>query len=225
MMMIKQNIFLLILGFGLLSCTNDRLLIKQETEILNDIFPQIVSDNHFFPLQPPPPPQIIDNSGNIIDDTVKNPSVIEYNKFFSKLDENRNVISIEDSTNLIIAQSIVIKSLKENEHDKLIEIFNHQTQEPKFLIDVSQIKNTGKFELIKRSTKFQKDFNFKNYNGLDLTYYFFGNLIFSRPFLDDSEKNGFIIYSRDCGFECDRDFIFIIKKQNERWIISEKISM
>ena len=222
MTMTIQNILPLFLVISLLSCSNDQSIIRQETTILNDIFPQIVSDDHFFPLQPPPPAQIVDNFGNITDDTVKNS---EYKKFLSKLDENRNVISVEDSTNIIIDRSVITKNLKEKKYDDLIEIFNRETQKPKFQIEVSQIKNTGKFELINRSKRFHKDFNFKNYHGLDLTYYFFGNLIFSRPFIDESGKNGFILYSRDCGFECDRDFIFILKKQNERWIINEKILM
>jgi hypothetical protein len=223
--MIKQYILLFFLGIGLLSCSNDHLLIKQETEILDDVFLQIVSDKYFYPVTPAPPAQITDNIDNFTDDTIKNPDFKESENSSSKLDKNRNVISIEDSTDLTIDPSIIIENLKEKGYDKLIDIFNNQSKKYRFPIDARKIKNTGKFELINRSTRFPKEFNFKNYHGLDLTFYFFGNIIFSRPFLDDSGKNGFIVYCRDCGFECERNVIFIIAKQNNKWTIIDEVSI
>lgn len=208
---------------GFTSCTNHRSDIQQETEILNDIFLQVTSDSWFFPLTPPPPAKIIDDSGNVKDDSLHNPNLEEYYSFVSRLDTSRNVISIEDSTDIIIDDSIVIEKLREYGLETFVEIFNKEKRDMKLPISIDQIKKTGRYELIGRSSLFPKGFNFKQYNGFDLNFYFFGNMIFSRPFLDKSLMNGFMIYSRECGFECDGDYVLIIKKQNNKWTIVNKI--
>jgi hypothetical protein len=92
-------------------------------------------------------------------------------------------------------------------------------------IELNETKKCGKYELIKRSHIFPNRLDFKKYKNLNLTFYYFGNLIFSRPFLDKSESYGYIIYKRNCGFECDYTLLVLIEKQKSKWIITRKIGL
>lgn len=216
----KQLIIVLIL-LSILSCNNDSLQTKQGTEIINDILLQIVSEDFFFPVTPPPPADKSERLSKFKTDSAEDYYNKNYRKLIEKLDTNRFVISIEDSTDIYFNKSFIDERLKEKGYNDLI--FADKALKTKLAIDFDNIKNTGKFELIKRSKQFPKGFNFRKYKGFDLTYYYFGNMTFSQPFLNKSHDYGYIIYKRECGFECDQDDILIIKKQNNKWIITDKI--
>jgi len=220
MMISKRNITLLLIACCF-SCNNEHLLIRKETRILNDIFFQIVSDNFFYPVSPIPPPQNIEESGNTWRDSINKVIRKNYEYFTSRADLNKHVISIEDSTNLMIDPIVLIDKLKDNGYKDLIEIVNKNNHE--IPIEIGKIINTGRYKLIKRSERFPKGFNFRKYNGIDLPFYFYGNISFSKPFINDLDNNGYIIYRLECGFECDQEYILIIKKQNNKWKIIDKI--
>jgi hypothetical protein len=195
--------------------------MKQETDIINDILLQIVSDKHFLPLTPPPPAERPIRFDKLKVDSTENNYAREYKKFESKLDTNRFVITIEDSTDIDIDKSLITENLKERGYNDLVGIRDKSNK--KLNIEIDKIKNSGRFELIKRGKQFPKGLNFRRYKGFDLTFYYFGNISFSRPFLNDSRDYGYVIYKRECGFECDQDYILIIKKLNNKWTIKDKI--
>jgi hypothetical protein len=221
-MIFKQKINYLLVAICL-SCNNDHLLIKQESEVIKDILLQIVSDSNFYPLTPPPPPQKLISFNNSKIDSMNESYANEYKKFAEKLDVNRHVISFEDSTDLITDKSIIVESLKEKNYNGLIFKTLFQENEKRLPIEIPQIKKFDKFELINRRVLFPKGFNFKKYKGFDLPFYFYGIVSFSKSYLNDSGDYGFIVYKRECGFECDQKYILIIKKQNNKWILVEKI--
>lgn len=225
----KNNIkiiYLLIISMCV-SCNNKTYLIKQQSDIIKDLLLQIITDERFYPLTPPPPAspfvEVKFKNGtiqNLKNDLYKS----EYDNFVAKLDTNRHVIAIEDSTVTITNLSLIKNRLKESGYVDLIDLFKNNDSKTQLPIDTSQIKKIDRFEFIARSKVFPQGFNFRKYNGYDLTYYFYGNISFSKPFLNSSGDYGFIIYSRECGFECDRDYILIIKKQNNMWEIMNKIN-
>jgi hypothetical protein len=219
MILSRRNIILLLIVFCF-SCNNDHLLINKETEILNDIFLQNVSDNFFFPMSPIPPPVNTRESGNKRIDSLDKEIKKNYEYFISRADLNKHVISIEDSTDLMIDHEVLIDNLKTYGYKDLANIACDNLVIP---IEIGKITNTGKYTLIKRSEHFPKGFNFKKYNGIDLPFYYYGNISFSKPTLNDSSNFGYIIYKRECGFECDRENILIIRKQNNRWTIIDKL--
>jgi len=209
-----------------LSCNNEKNQIKQESVILKDILFEIVTDKQFYPLTPPPPAtpsvEVKFKDGTTLK-TRNDLYTLEYEKFIEKLDTDRFVIGIEDSTISIKNSGLISERLKESGYADLIDLLNSKDFKTQIPIDTSQIKKIDKYEIIIRSKVFPKGFNFREYKGFDLTYYFYGNVSFSRAFIRASGDYGFMIYRRECGFECDQDYILIIKRLKDKWKIINKI--
>jgi hypothetical protein len=208
------------------SCSNNNAEIKQEGDIINDIFLQIFSDDQFvFPVFPPPPPpshKIQDKSNQDSDIILMN---LKYKELMSRIDTNRCVFSIEDSTYLPIDSIKIIEKLEENDLNNYIKIFQHSNKNNKkeIPIKIDLIKKTGSYELIYRSKILPKGYDFRKYFKLNLTYYYFGNLMFSKPYLNESNNIGFIVNMQKCGFECDRAYILSIEKTDNVWKLINKI--
>jgi hypothetical protein len=203
------------------SCSNDHSIIKLESEIINDIFLQTFPDDYCFPVFPPPPP-----SKRIGEPLRQEDSLLikKYKDLIAKIDQKSYVYSIEDSTRLSIDSVRIADYLTTIGINNCFEKFHLDKNNIKseIPIDINQIKDTGKFKLIKRSEILPKGFNFLKPINVNLTYNYFGNLIFSKPYLDDSGKNGFLVCVLECGFECDREFILLIEKQKDKWILKNK---
>jgi len=222
----KVCLFMTTIFFNFYSCSNKESEITLESDIINDIFLQLVTNDEIFPLFPPPPPPMsLDKSGLVNTDNIK------YNKYkdlISKIDSSRYVFSIEDSTALLFDSSLIIETLKDEGLYKYFEnsfYINNNSNKNEIPIKIERIKNVGKYELIKRSSLVQKRINFTTGRFLEFKYYYFGNLIFSKVFLDKSHELGFIVFIRNCGFECDRKYIVIIERKNNKWIINKRISI
>ncbi len=205
------------------SCTNSSES-KLESEIINDIFLQITDIDRWYPIfPPPPPPQLIDKNGNINIDSLNEK---KYNEFISKINSSRHVLSIEDSTYLSLDTAKIIENLKaEGLYSSFkMGIINFiQDNKNGIPIRINEIKNTGQYELIKRSEILPKGFNFRINPNINWTYCYFGNLMFSKPLIDENKKYGLIVFEKICGYECDVEYILIIRRTKDKWIIDRKI--
>jgi hypothetical protein len=212
-----------IILISLNSCSN-RTEIKIETKIINDIFLQAIENDLRYPVYPPPPPpQFIDSLGIVNVDSINEK---KYRDFISRLDTNQNVFSIEDSTFLLLDTVKIIEIL---ESENLYMDFKGrikqfvESNENAIPIKISNIKKTGKYNLIFRSKILPKGFNFRKFINPNWTFNYYGNLQFSKPLLDDSGNFGFLVYSKICGFECDKSYLLIIIKEKSTWLILKKI--
>jgi hypothetical protein len=207
---------------SLISCSRSSE-IKLESEIINDIFLQITDSDKWYPIfPPPPPPQLIDKNGNNIDSL----NAEKYKEFISKINTTRHVLSLEDSTYLFLDTAKIIENLKaEGLYILLKKNVNNFIRDNKngIPIRINDIKNTGQYELIRRSEIFPKGFNFRKNPNINWTYCYFGNLMFSKPLIDENKKCGLIVFSKKCGYECDIEYILIIRRTKDKWIIDKKI--
>ena len=216
--------FFLLLIFCFFSCWNNQAERDFTNSLINDIFLQIISADNYFPyFPPPPPPQSLDKFGQISTDSCK---FKEYKDLISRVDTNRNVFSIEDSTVSIKNIDYVIASLKSEKKYKYFDslsIIESESSKNKIPIEINRIKNTGKYELIKRSSILPKEYKYKSSRDLNWSFYYFGNLLFSKPIIDKSGRFGFLTFTLQCGFECDRTYIVIFEKKNNKWIVTNRL--
>lgn len=224
------------------SCSYSRVESNVYNIIIKDIYKQIIIDTNeiLYPIYPPlPPPQMLNIDGSLMVDSIQDK---KYREIMSKIDEKRFVFSIEDSTDNSIVDTNRIKANLEREGllSLLVLLRNHEAYDslrakPILIDSIKKISTSdfnnghrtqpnGTFEFIKRSQILPHGYSFNKYFDLNVPYCYFGNLIFSSPFLDETAHNGFIILKRHCGFECDSRKILVIKKQNDKWIIVKKIN-
>lgn len=220
---INTSFFLLFLLCSF-SCQNNQTKRDFTNSLINDIFLQVISvDNHFPYFPPPPPPQSQDKLGGISTDSCK---LREYKDLISRVDSNRKVFSIEDSTVSIKNLDSVIAALQSEGKFKYFDslsIIEAQNSKDKIPVEINRIKNTGKYELIKRSSILQKEYKYKSSRNLNLSFYYFGNLLFSKPIIDKSGKLGFLTVTLQCGFECNRTYIIILEKKNDKWVVTHRL--
>jgi hypothetical protein len=224
--LIEMKVFRLLICIiallGLNSCTYSSET-KLESEIINDIFLQITDIDEWYPIfPPPPPPQLIDKNGNNIDSL----NTEKYKEFISKINTTRHVLSLEDSTYVFLDTAKIIENLKAEGLYILLKkgVTNFIQDNKKGIpIRINEIKNTGQYELIKRSEILPRGFNFRKNPNINWTYWYFGNLMFSKPLIDENKKYGLIVFAKKCGYECDVEYILIIRKTKDKWIIDRKI--
>src|ERR1035437_2322000 len=237
MKLLKIHLSILIL-ISLMNCSHFKKSnvknIAIETNILENILPELFSldsTDLIFPIFPPPPPPTaqIYRYGKVIKNGTDSIGIKEYKEIISKIDKTRFVYSVEDSTdNSIIDSHLITLNLQwENLFTKYGNLIKSQNKSisKEIPVEFNETKKYGKYELIKRSHIFLNRLDFKKNRNLNLTFYYFGNLIFSCPYLDKTESYGYIIYKRNCGFECDKTILVLIEKQKSKWTITRKIRL
>jgi hypothetical protein len=136
----------------------------------------------------------------------------------NKIDSNRFVISISDSTNITIDSSFIIDKLKNASYrfaQGAITEYLHKTKR-EGLVNIDSIRKIGKFELIRFSELQKLTNNAEPY----YPFYYFGNLTISRFFFDKELRNGFFIIEITCGMECHSRYLVLISKRI-RWEITK----
>lgn len=181
-------------------------------EIIKEILPQIVTDEFLYPMSPPPP---------LYND---NEEREKYLKSIEILDTTKHYISIEDSTYVIKDEAYLVAHLNEIGYPEIANEIRIMDDKMRLPISITQIKNIDKYELFYRKILFPNGIDYKNFYDNNFKFLFYGNISFSRPFLNNLNNYGWILYKRECGFECNQENIIIIEKQKNEWTIKQIIN-
>ena len=181
-------------------------------EIIKEILPQIVTDDFFYPMSPPPP---------LFND---NEELQMYLKSVEIVDTTKHYISIDDSTYVIKDEAYLVAHLNDIGYPEIANEIRKLDDKMRLPISITQIKNIDKYELFYRKILFPNGIDFKNFIDNNFKFVFYGNISFSMPFINNLNNDGWILYKRECGFECNQENIVIIEKQNKKWTIKQIIN-
>ncbi len=193
----------------------------KEVLILNSVFRQLTDSIIFYRQFPPPPPPVQEYQDKF--DSMDFKRMDEYDKLYSFVDKDRNVISVTDSLlpSTLLMREAIEKYRADTTYNYFFGAFDSFIAKNKGAIhlDINKINDTGKYELQHQSEIL------KQYNHGEPVFKFnyFGNLTFTRVYLDKEEKSGFFDCNLHCGQDCHFEFLILIRLYNDKWRI-EKIN-
>jgi hypothetical protein len=182
------------------------------------VFKELTDSLIFYPdFPPPPPPPGVDSSGKIVDTS----NIVLYRNLVARIDTNKKVIAISDSTRLEdhfkeidwieLYQPIFDTLGFKLKIDELIKVKTERIK-----IDTSQIQNTGKYELINLSniSNLRTKHPFLEYN-----FVYFGKMTLSRIYFDKSYDKGFLTCEM-VGRFFNYSYLIFIENKSSKWVIT-----
>lgn len=185
-----------------------------DSEVFNDIFPQMLDSICIDRRLMIPPPFIISEE-NFSDAKDYRKNKLEYEKEIKRIkNDNANiVIAIHDSIGQL--DFMAIPSIENKFKQKGLLVDTLELKSRKF--DISVFQNKTKYGLKYAST-------FPKRDSIWITKYKFnlaGYLFFSRVRFDSKREFGAITAGYMCGHLCGSGFIIYIKKIKNKWVIDQ----
>jgi hypothetical protein len=212
-------LILLVLG-STYACKSHNQLDQENSSIITQILPQIINTEFLFPIYPPPPrPTPLYNSA---EDQQASEAKKKYDYLLSKIDLNKFVISLSDTTSIPIDSS-QIRSLI-NSDSTLMNYFDalksfNEEHKTRFPINFASMRRIGKFSIYKYSELVKQ----RQSTEPLYKFYYFGNYNFSKVYIDSKHKYGFIVLEHECGFECDSRYLFFISNKGGWKIVRHEV--
>jgi hypothetical protein len=216
---VKHLLFLLVISSSV-ACNSRKQHDQENSLIIHQVLSKIISTEGLFPVYPPPPPPYeLLKGGEVIQDTI---AKMRYNNLLSKIDTNKNVISVSDTTEVPIDSSQIINIIESDStlgnYLEALKAFKAETK-IRVAICFDSLSKIGKFSIIKYSDLL------KQIRSDEPTYefYYFGNFIFSKVYLNREQNYGFIIFTEKCGFDCDTRYLLFLEKKDGWKIIRHEV--
>jgi hypothetical protein len=138
------------------------------------------------------------------------------------VDSNRHVIGINDT---LLGSSEKLESSIDRyrkdeslrEYFNVFDYYSANKKEPS-IIDLKELTNSGKYEILNSS---KIPIRYDSFCRLELKYFFYGTLNFSRVYTDKAGKYGFLFCEKLSAHHCHICLLLLIKHIDTRWAIDK----